>query len=261
MTHRLNALLLALLLVVGVPYYWLLLDNRPDHIQPMPVHMSQLRQLAASQPGALPRSVGMVIVAHRLLPGNLITAGGGMKRRSLGRIAFILPVANARPILMEPGKAIGQKSGIGIDQHYPLAEAQVESARRQAALVLSTDGNTVGAREPHALAPGIVAIPAPSHTPRSQMFYVRLANGEEYLFAGDVAPLARSWLRQRGRARLVSDWLVPEDRHAVFAWLRTIAVLKQEAPGLHVVPGYDHEWLADGRNLSGIKVEFSASSK
>ena len=259
MTRRFNALLLALLLLLGVPYYWLLLDNRPDHIPPMPVHMAELRQLAASQPGPLPESVGMVVVAHRLLPGNLIAAGSGMKRRNMGRIAFILPIPGARPILIQPGKAIGPESGIRMDQHYPAFETQVARAGRKAALVLSSDGNT-GTRAPHALGPGVVAIPAPSHTPRSQMFFVRLANGAEYLFAGEIAPLALSWRDQRGRARLVSDWLVPEDRHAVFAWLRTIRALKQEAPDLHVVPGYDHEWLADGRNRSGVRTDFSVSA-
>ncbi len=260
MTHRFNGLLIALLLLVGGPYYWLLLDNRPDGIPPMPVHMAQLRQLAGSMPGPLPESVGMTLVAHRLLPGNLIAAGSGMKRRSLGRIAFILPVNGSGPLLIEPGVAIGPEAGVGIHQAYPAGEGQLEAARRRAALILSTDGSP-GAGAPHALAPGVVAIPAPSHSPHSQMIFVRLANGGEYLFAGEIAPLARSWQAQRGRARLVSDWLRPEDRRAVFAWLRTIRALKQEAPRLHVVPGYDHEWLADGRNLSGVKVDFSASPK
>ena len=259
MTHRFNAVLLALLLLIGVPGYWLLLDNRPDGIQPMPVRMADLRELAASRPGPSPESVAMVVVAHRLLPGNLIAAGSGMKRRNLGRIVFILPVANGKPILIEPGTAIGPRTGIGVDVEYPHALAQLESAKWHAGLLLSTDAGSGAA--PHALAPGVVAIPAPSHTPRSQMFYVRLASGAEYLFAGDVAPLALSWQGQRGRARLVSDWLLPEDRHAVFAWLRTIRALKQEAPGLHVVPGYDHEWLADGKNVSGVKVDFSAVGK
>lgn len=37
------------------------------------------------------------------------------------------------------------------------------------------------------LAPGMALIKAPGHTPGSQMVYVRLQSGKEYLFAGDVA--------------------------------------------------------------------------
>lgn len=260
MTHRLNALLLALLLLVGGPYYWLFLDNRPQGVGPMPVHMSELRQLAASQTGSLPESVGLVLEAHRLLPCNLIAAGSGMKRCNLGRMAFILPVEKGPPLLIEPGKAVGPGSRFSADRRYAIGEALTGKARRQAALVISTDGNS-GRNWPHALAPGVVAIPAASHTPRTQMVFVRLANGDEYLFAGDVAPLARSWQAQRGRARLVSDWLLPEDRRATFAWLATIRALKREAPDLHVVPGYDYEWLIDSLNNPGIRVEFSPSMK
>jgi glyoxylase-like metal-dependent hydrolase (beta-lactamase superfamily II) len=36
-------------------------------------------------------------------------------------------------------------------------------------------------------APGMVLIKAPGHTPGSQMIYVRLQSGREYIFAGDVA--------------------------------------------------------------------------
>src|SRR5262249_3277475 len=39
----------------------------------------------------------------------------------------------------------------------------------------------------YALAPGVVLIRAPGHTPGSQMVYVRLEGGRELLFVGDVA--------------------------------------------------------------------------
>lgn len=54
--------------------------------------------------------------------------------------------------------------------------------------------------------PRRVVIPAPSHTPGSQMIYVRLANGQEFLF-GDIATFAQSWLETRARSRLVGDHL------------------------------------------------------
>jgi glyoxylase-like metal-dependent hydrolase (beta-lactamase superfamily II) len=36
------------------------------------------------------------------------------------------------------------------------------------------------------VAPGIVFIKAPGHTPGHQMIYVKLQNGIEYLFSGDI---------------------------------------------------------------------------
>lgn len=45
------------------------------------------------------------------------------------------------------------------------------------------------------LAPGVVLIKAPGHTPGSQMVYVRLADGREILLAGDVAQSAEAYLR------------------------------------------------------------------
>ncbi|MGE3692654.1 MAG: hypothetical protein AB7F98_14875 [Novosphingobium sp.] len=244
-------LMLTLALLLGLPYYWLLLDNRPDGIQPMPIHMAQLRELAASKPGPLPESVRMELVAHRLLPGNLVAAGSGMKRRNMGMLAFVLPVPGGRNVLIGPATAIGPDAGISLHRRYRDAAARVEQLRRDGAMAIATDGGA-GASQPAALAPGVVAIPAPSHRPSTRMIYARIANGAEYLFATDVAPLAVSWKSQRGRARLVSDWLVPEDRRSVFAWLRTIRALKLEAPALHVVPGYDYEWLRDPQHKSGV---------
>jgi glyoxylase-like metal-dependent hydrolase (beta-lactamase superfamily II) len=90
-----------------------------------------------------------------------------------------------------------------------------------------------------AIAPGIVVIPAPSHSPGSQMIYVRLANGGEYLFTGDIATLAASWQQLRARSRLVGQIFAGGDREQVYSWLMTIRQLKAEAPNLVVVPGHD----------------------
>jgi glyoxylase-like metal-dependent hydrolase (beta-lactamase superfamily II) len=110
-----------------------------------------------------------------------------------------------------------------------------------------------------AVAPGVVVIPAPSHTPGSQMIFVRLANGREYLFTGDIATLDSSWRELRARSRLVGDVLAPEQRGEVFAWLRTIRALKAQAPGMVVVPGHDIEAISDPLAMTGITRGFVAS--
>ena len=45
MTRRFNRIVIALIVLIGLPYYWLLLDNRPGDAQPKPVSIEQLRAL------------------------------------------------------------------------------------------------------------------------------------------------------------------------------------------------------------------------
>ena len=119
-------------------------------------------------------------------------------------------------------------------------------------LTASLTGNA-----PRAVAPGVVVIPAPSHTPGSQMIFVRLADGREYLFTGDIATMARNWEQLRARSRLVGTYFAAEDRREVYAWLRTIRALKAAASRLQVVPGHDYEWIAFEEGRRGIKERFS----
>jgi glyoxylase-like metal-dependent hydrolase (beta-lactamase superfamily II) len=92
--------------------------------------------------------------------------------------------------------------------------------------------------ELHALAPGVVLVKAPGHTPGSQMVYVRLADGRELLFLGDV-----SWRRtniERVRERpLFMTLMLGEDRQAVLAQFRALNRLSRDEPGLALVPGHD----------------------
>ena len=111
-------------------------------------------------------------------------------------------------------------------------------------------------QKPEAVAPGVVVIPAAGHAPGSQMAYVRLANGQEYLFTGDTAPLDASWRQLRARARLVGDWRDHEDRRAVFAWLLTIRQLAREAPRMIVVPGSDRIWLTQAAAAHALSAGF-----
>ena len=90
----------------------------------------------------------------------------------------------------------------------------------------------------HALAPGVVLIAAPGHTPGSQLVYVQRGDGEEYLFLGDALWQMRNIEQQAERPRFMT-WIIGEDRHAVFGQIRTLHALRQLEPRLHVVPGHD----------------------
>ena len=302
MTKRLNLFLLAAVLLIGLPYYWLLLDNRPGEIPAKPVEIEQLRSLAASIPGVAPAAVEVEMVASRRMPGDLFVAGSGIKRKLVAVMAWRLPVTGGKPIVIDSGMTAVAAKEMGMELYHPEAQARINAALRSAGLILITHEHpdhigglvalggkplTATARlnpqqlptaalaakmapwpkgvalsaglsavGPQAVAPGVVVIPAPSHTPGSQAIYVRLANGREYLFTGDIATFAQSWQQLRARSRLIGDYFAPEDRTEVYAWLKTIKALKKSAPAMTVLTGHDFEWLRD-RKFRGVHEHFN----
>jgi glyoxylase-like metal-dependent hydrolase (beta-lactamase superfamily II) len=93
--------------------------------------------------------------------------------------------------------------------------------------------------EPYqSIAPGVVLIKAPGHTPGSQMVYVKRADGREVLFLGDVAWQMRNIEEVRERARFVT-WLAGEDREAVMGEFVELHRLRTAEPKLNMMPGHD----------------------
>ena len=88
------------------------------------------------------------------------------------------------------------------------------------------------------IAPGVVLIKAPGHTPGSQMVYVKRADGREILFLGDVAWQMPNIEKVRERPRLVT-WLVGEDREAVMGEFVELHRLHAAEPNLNMMPGHD----------------------
>ncbi|GAA4766056.1 MBL fold metallo-hydrolase [Novosphingobium ginsenosidimutans] len=296
MRRKINLTLLILVLLIGVPYYWLLLDNRPGNAQAKPISIAQLRELSGSVPGQAPKAIELELTAHRLVPRTLFAAGNGLKRAVIGVMAWRLPVEGGKPIVIDTGLNAIDAKAMGMAEFWPERQAKVERAMDEAGLILATHEHpdhlgalarkggaalasvarlnagqvppssyaaslawsekppqpSLAAEGLQAVAPGVVVIPAPSHTPGSQMIYVRLADGREVLFAGDIATMAASWQELRARSRLVGDYLAPENRSEVFAWLRTIRALKKEAPGLLVIPGHDFEWLIQDKAAKAV---------
>ncbi|MBI1210023.1 MAG: MBL fold metallo-hydrolase [Alphaproteobacteria bacterium] len=96
-----------------------------------------------------------------------------------------------------------------------------------------------------AIAPGVVLIKAPGHTPGSQMVFVQRADGTEYLFLGDVAWTLRNVELVRERARLVTRFFLNEDHDAVMLELAELHRIHEAEPNLHIIPGHDASVLAD----------------
>lgn len=101
---------------------------------------------------------------------------------------------------------------------------------------------------PQLVAPGVVVLPTPGHTPGSQMIYVQLANGTELLFAGDTAPREVSWQELRPPSRLITDFARPQDRAALVGWLNALRQLHESDGNVLIIPGHDVEWLVDPNN-------------
>ena len=87
------------------------------------------------------------------------------------------------------------------------------------------------------LAPGLALIKAGGHTPGSQMVYVALDSGREYLLIGDA-----TWHMDGVRLIKGKDapW-VTEDQSAVLAQLTWLNSLSRTAPNLVVVASHDEE--------------------
>lgn len=80
----------------------------------------------------------------------------------------------------------------------------------------------------HSPMPGIAVKKTPGHSLGHQVIYVQLANGEEYLFVGDIAWAWDNIREQRGRARLVSSLFLDEDQQQVAAQLAGLKTLAEE---------------------------------
>jgi glyoxylase-like metal-dependent hydrolase (beta-lactamase superfamily II) len=91
----------------------------------------------------------------------------------------------------------------------------------------------------YAMAPGIVLIKAPGHSPGSQMVFVQKEDGAEFLLLGDVAWQMRNIENVRERPRFVSMFLLQEDRDAVMRQLVELHRLQSAEPNLHMLPGHD----------------------
>jgi glyoxylase-like metal-dependent hydrolase (beta-lactamase superfamily II) len=89
------------------------------------------------------------------------------------------------------------------------------------------------------VAPGVLLIRAPGHTPGSQMIYVQRADGQEYLFMGDTASMLENVSRVSIRSRLVTTFLSHDDRSAVFAQTKALHQLMTQEPTIALVPGHD----------------------
>jgi glyoxylase-like metal-dependent hydrolase (beta-lactamase superfamily II) len=114
-------------------------------------------------------------------------------------------------------------------------------------------------KEYAAVAPGMVLIKSPGHTPGSQMVYVQTADGKEYLFVGDVAWHMRNIELERERPRFATQFIIQEDRTAVFGELVALHKLHEAEPGISIVPGHDGVAVQTLIDAGLVKAQFGST--
>jgi glyoxylase-like metal-dependent hydrolase (beta-lactamase superfamily II) len=300
MTHRLNLFLLGLPVVLGLPYYVLLIHNPSRDVAPFPLQMADLRRMAAVVPGPQPQTIAATFVGWDRTPGNLLAAGSGIKRRLFTVMSFRLDTPGGKPLVIDTGTTGPLASRANVERFREGHQRRVDADLAAAGTIIATDesAETLGGlarfakepagaaalgrallnpaqlpaatrgqglpwpaqltlpaaigREPRAIAPGVVVIPTAAPTPGSQMVYVRLADGREYLFAGPVAPYGVNATELRTRSLLTEWWDGPTDRAVTMRWLVTLQHWQKQAPRLFVVTGHDGMALLDADHPSGI---------
>ena len=276
--RRRYKLLIALLLLIGVPYYWLLVDNRPGNAKPAVIDIAEARRLAAAIPGPPPETVRLQQVGWRRVPGTLFVAGGGPQaqpsvdlcagtQRAVGHGSSSTagwgrprpsrwgssairagsrrrstPRCAAPRLIVFTHEHIDHISGLLHLPDFATVVAQGADHPRAGPRRAKTGDLPwpagARARDPavrytrmKAIAPGVVLIRTPGHTPGSQMIFARLADGQRIpvhrRYRDDGAQLAAVARAARGWSAIC---IVGEDRDAVFGWLKAIRAAKAGNP-------------------------------
>lgn len=131
-----------------------------------------------------------------------------------------------------------------------LDESEIPAALRSALAPLPE-------AEAQAIAPGVVLLAAPGHTPGSQLVYVERADGRRALFLGDVAWHSDQIRKLRYRPRHVT-FVLGENRAQVLAEFRALHDLDLAHPELAQVVSHDPDQraalLADGLLADGLEL-------
>jgi glyoxylase-like metal-dependent hydrolase (beta-lactamase superfamily II) len=107
----------------------------------------------------------------------------------------------------------------------------------------------------HSIAPGMVLVKAAGHSPGSQMVYLRLQNGSEFLLVGDVVWSMDSLTRLKGRPLFMS-LMIQEDIPAIRNQARLLHDLIQTQP-IHLLISHDYGQFQDAiqQGLIGSSLE------
>jgi len=109
------------------------------------------------------------------------------------------------------------------------------------------------------IAPGVVLIKAPGHTPGSQMVYVRLVSGSEVILAGDVAWHSSAIATQRQKPDSITRSFGGENRAAIATELRWLKDVM--ASGVTVIVAHDQANIASLVARGALKQGFDVEGR
>jgi glyoxylase-like metal-dependent hydrolase (beta-lactamase superfamily II) len=144
----------------------------------------------------------------------------------IGGIARSPYLEELLPRLLLTGEQVGNATEMEAVQFPPEALSEIE---------------TLDYEQYHRVAPGVVVVQAPGHTPGSQLIYVRLQSGKELILAGDTGWHRSQIELPRGRPR-ISSWLMAEDADTVGHQLVKLHELSRDA-SVAVIVSHDREQL------------------
>lgn len=138
------------------------------------------------------------------------------------------------PAALAPRLELTSAQLSGLPEHAPNGQLAPEIANIDA----------VDLTQPRRIAPGVVAVAMPGHSPGTILIYAKTA-AREYLFIGDIAWVIGSVEHLRGRPRFIT-WLMPgvdPGRPNVLRQLRALHDVSEANPGLVLLPAHDDAYL------------------
>jgi glyoxylase-like metal-dependent hydrolase (beta-lactamase superfamily II) len=103
------------------------------------------------------------------------------------------------------------------------------------------------------VAPGVVAVKTPGHTPSHLVFYIRTAGGREMLYVGDLVWSFRNLETGRSRPRAISQYYLREDAPAVADELRALITFAELNPEVEILVSHDADRLERQSDLGVIE--------
>ncbi len=290
-----------LVLILGLAYYWLLIESATPG-DSYAVDIAQVRALAQSGEAVLPTEIRVESIARFEFPEIGGLAGGRWKVAPMTVYSYQVNYAD-HSLLIDTAMdadATQKGGGTGFDS---VAFERVSKGIQQAQTVVVTHehfdhiggllaqpnlaallpkAKVTSAQLSHpdkmdplkppdillkqkdafkptllqALAPGVVLIQAPGHTPGSQWVYVQLQSGAEFLFVGDTAWMRANIEQMRERSRLAT-LMMGEDRTLVLSQLKLLNQLQRASPKLAIVPGHDSQVIDALVEKQLLKKEFA----
>jgi glyoxylase-like metal-dependent hydrolase (beta-lactamase superfamily II) len=183
------------------------------------------------------------------LAGATPTEGATYDEAAYGRVIAAMGNASRVLITHEHPDHIGGVARFPVPERLAerltLTKKQLEGlarfAKGGAAPAAYSNAQLIEPAGPTRVAPGVVMIPAEGHTPGNVIFYVRLADGREVLFLGDVAWAISNVTSPALRPRAVQQFVMkpPESREKVAAQIRALHELSKREPTLVMIPSHD----------------------